>query len=76
MKYTITIEETVAKDFDIEADSAKEAYETAEQKYKSGEFVLDPGECQFRQMAITNPSEESTEWRELRNNNYLNAYSQ
>lgn len=76
MKYTITIEETVAKDFDIEVDSAEEAYETAEQKYKSGEFVLDPGECQFRQMAITNPSEESTEWRELRNNNYLNACSQ
>ena len=76
MKYTITIEETVAKDFDIEADSAEEAYETAEQKYKSGEFVLDPGECQFRQMAITNPSEESTEWREWRNNNYLNACSQ
>ena len=76
MKYTITIEETVAKDFDIEADSAEEAYETAEQKYKSGEFVLDPGECQFRQMAIMNPSEESTEWRELRNNNYLSAYSQ
>lgn len=73
MKYTITIEETVTKDFDIEADSAEEAYETAEQKYKSGEFVLDPGECQFRQMAITNPSKESTEWRELRNSNYLNT---
>ena len=29
MKYTITIEETVAKDFKIEADSANEAYETA-----------------------------------------------
>lgn len=76
MKYTITIEETVAKNFEIEANSADEAYETAEQKYKDGEFVLDPGECQFRQMAITNPSDESTEWRELRNNNYLNAYSQ
>ena len=76
MKYTITIEEICTKDFDIEADSAEEAYETAEQKYKSGEFVLDPGECQFRQMAITNPSEESTEWRELRNNNYINTYSQ
>lgn len=76
MKYTITIEETVAKDFEIEADSADEAYETAEQKYKSGEFVLDPGECQFRQMAITNPSKESTEWRELWNSNYLNTHSQ
>ena len=76
MKYTITIEETVAKNFEIEAENAEDAYKIAEHKYKSGEFVLDPGECQFRQMAITNPSEESTEWRELRNNDYLNAYSQ
>ena len=65
MKYTITIEETVAKDFEVEADSAEEAYETAEQKYKSGEFVLDPGECQFRQIAITAPNDEITEWREF-----------
>ncbi len=65
MKYTITIEETVAKGFEVEANSAEEAYETAEQKYKSGEFVLDPGECQFRQIAITRPSEEATEWREF-----------
>ena len=65
MKYTITIEETVAKDFEIEANSADEAYETAEQKYKDSEFALDPGECQFRQIAITNPSNEATEWREF-----------
>ncbi len=65
MKYTITIEETCAKDFEIEAESANEAYEMAEQKYKTGEFVLDPGECQFRQMAITKPSDEATEWREF-----------
>ncbi len=57
MKYTITIEEAVAKGFEVEADGAEEAYETAEQKYKSGEFVLDPGECQFRQIAITAPSD-------------------
>ena len=65
MKYTITIEETVAKDFEIEADSAEEAYEMAEQKYNSGEFVLDPGECQFRQMAVTAPNDEATEWKEF-----------
>lgn len=65
MKYTITIEETVAKDFEIEADNAEEAYETAEQKYKFGDFVLDPGECQFRQIAITKPDNECAEWREL-----------
>lgn len=44
MKYTITIEETVAKDFEIEAESAEEAYEIAEQKCKSGKFILDPDE--------------------------------
>jgi len=65
MKYTITIEETVAKDFEVKADSAEEAYKTANQKYKSGEFVLDPGECQFKQIAITAPNDEATEWKEF-----------
>ena len=65
MKYMITIEETCAKDFEIEASNANEAYEIAEQKYKSVEFVLDPGECQFRQIAITAPNDEITEWREF-----------
>lgn len=65
MKYTITIEEAVAKDFEVEADGAEEAYEIIEQKYKLGEFVLDPGECQFKQIAITAPSNEATEWREF-----------
>ena len=65
MKYTITIEETVAKDFEIEARDADEAYEIAERKYKSGDFVLDPGGCQFKQIAITKPSNECTEWREF-----------
>ena len=65
MKYTITIEETCTKDFEIEAGNAEEAYETVEQKYKSGEFVLDPGDCQFKQIAITKPSNEATEWREF-----------
>lgn len=65
MKYTITIEETVTKDFEVEANSANEAYEKAEQRYKDGEFVLDPGECQFRQIGITKPGDECTEWREF-----------
>lgn len=65
MKYTITIEETVARDFEVEANNANEVYETAEQKYKDGEFVLDPGECQFRQIVIMAPNDEATEWREF-----------
>lgn len=35
MKYTITIEETVAKDFEIEADSANETYEILSLIYTS-----------------------------------------
>ena len=65
MKYTITIEETCTKDFDIEAESAEEAYEIAEQNYRSGESILDPGERQFKRIAITAPSNETTEWREF-----------
>lgn len=65
MKYIITIEETCTKDFEIEAKSADGAYETVKQKYESDEFVLDLGECQFRQIAITKPSNESTERREF-----------
>lgn len=65
MKYTITIEETCTKDFDVEADSAEKAYKIAEYKYKSGEFVLHPGECQFKQIAITAPSNEATKWKEF-----------
>lgn len=65
MKYTIAIEETVAKDFEVEANDAEEANGIAEQKYNSGEFVLDPGECHFRQIAITKPNKEVAEWREF-----------
>ena len=65
MKYTITIEETVTKDFEVEANDAEEAYKIAERKYNSGEFVLHPGECQFKQIAITAPSNEATEWKEF-----------
>ena len=48
MKYQITIEETVAKDFWVEANSPEKAYEITARKYETGEFVLDPGDCQFR----------------------------
>ena len=43
MKYTITIEETCAKDFEIEADSADEAYEIAEQKIQEWRIYSRPG---------------------------------
>ena len=64
-KYTITIEEMVSENFEVEAATADEAMEIAERKYRDGEFVLEPGNLVCTQMAITNPSEEATEWVEI-----------
>lgn len=51
-KHIVTIEEHVAKDFAVYAESAEEALKIAEKKYKDCEFVLEPGEVQDRQMSI------------------------
>ena len=65
MKYTITIEETCAKDFEIDANSVEEVYDLVKRNYNINESALDPGECQFRQMAIMKSSAENTEWQEF-----------
>lgn len=44
MKYQVIIEETVSKTIEIEADSAQAARELAEDQYKMGTVVLEPGE--------------------------------
>ncbi len=64
-KFVIAIEETVAQEFEIIADTAEEAVEIAKEQYKKGIIVLSPGEAQFRQMAIVKPEKESTEWCEF-----------
>jgi hypothetical protein len=63
MKVLITIEETISDIFEIEADSVDEAMESAKQKYKSGEFVLEPGRVTSRMIqGMDENSEEGTEW--------------
>ena len=62
-KFIIAIEETVVQEFEVMAEDSIEALEIAEQKYRKGEFVLEPGEVQFRQMASV--GDEPTEWREF-----------
>ena len=64
-KFIIAIEETVVDTFEVEANSAEEAMEIAEENYGNGEFVLKPGEVTFKQMSVIKPSEESTEWVEF-----------
>lgn len=62
-KFIIAIEETVVQEFEVMADDSIEALEIAEEKYHKGEFVLEPGEVQFRQMASV--GDEPTEWMEF-----------
>ena len=64
-KYTIAIEETIVKEFEVFADNTVVAMRIAEKKYKEGDFILNPGEVQFTQMSVVNPSDETTEWCEF-----------
>lgn len=61
-KIEITIEETYVQSFDIMANSEEEAMELAEKMYKKGELVLEKGEVQHRQMAVTGGSMPSEWW--------------
>ena len=66
MKFKITIEEHVVETFNVEAENIDQAMEIAEEKYKNGEFVLEPGEVQTKlMMAATEDYEEYTEWVEF-----------
>ena len=64
-EFTIIIEEIVSQPFVVEAESAEEAMQTAEDKYHNGEFVLEPGALICKQMAIVEPDDEVTEWTEF-----------
>lgn len=64
-EFTIVIEETVSQPFVVVANDAEEAMKIAEDKYKNGEFVLEPGELVCKQMTIVSPDDELTEWTEF-----------
>lgn len=63
--FKIAIEETVVSEFEVIAENADKAMEIAEINYRKGKFVLEPGEVQFKQMAIVTPENEVSEWTEF-----------
>jgi hypothetical protein len=65
MKYKIVIEETVAQEFEVEADSKEQALEEAKQNYYNCNFVLEPGEVQYKQMAVVDNDIDEYEWIEF-----------
>lgn len=54
-KYIVSIEETVAQDFEVISDTAERALAIAKEQYRQGILVLSPGEAQYRKMAVVNP---------------------
>ena len=64
-KYTVVIEETIVEEFQVVAQTEKEALEIAHKKYKNNEFVLEHGEVQYVQMAVVKPQKEKIIWMEV-----------
>lgn len=66
IKFTVTIEETVSQSFEVYAEDLNTAMKTAAQKYRNGEFVLEPGEILGKQMSVYDSRDGSyTEWVEF-----------
>ena len=64
MKITVTIEEHISQAFEVEADTIEEAMEIAEDKYRSGEFVLE-NPCITAKLMMAENNYEATEWEEF-----------
>ena len=65
-KFKITIEEMFSDQFEIEAETMEEAMEIAEEQYKEGFLVLEPGNLVAKQMCGEDPDTgDCTEWTEF-----------
>ena len=64
-EFIIAIEETVVEEFKVMANNEKEAMKIAFEKYKNKEFILEPGETQYAQMAVVSPIRKIVEWIEI-----------
>ena len=64
MKFTVTIEEHISQAFEVEADTIEEAMQIAEDKYRSGEFVLE-NPCVTAKLMMAENNYEATEWEEF-----------
>ena len=64
-EYKVIIEETVSKDFIVAAESAEAARKIAEEKYKSCEFVLEPGNLISKRIAILSSMSDNAKWSEF-----------
>jgi len=64
-KYRIVIEETISEEFEIQATSEEEAISKAINEYHEGNFVLSPGNVEYRQIAVIGEDDEIKDWIEF-----------
>lgn len=63
--YRVIIEETISKEFELDAENADCAVYKAIELYKDGEFVLDSENVTNRQIALIDDNEEIGDWIEI-----------
>lgn len=63
-KYRVIIEEVISKEFEVLATSREEAISKAVKFYESGEFVLNPGNVEHRQISVVDDCGQS-DWIEF-----------
>ncbi len=64
-KYRIVIEETISEEFEIQATSEEEAISKAINECHEGNFVLSPGNVEYRQIAVIGEDDEIKDWIEF-----------
>jgi len=63
--YRVIIEEIMSEEFELDAESEKEAISKAMDAYKSGEFVLEPGNFEYAQLKVIDENDKCSEWIEI-----------
>ncbi len=53
-KFCVVIEETISEEFEIDAETKEDAISKAIEKYKSGEFILSPGNLESKKISADN----------------------
>jgi hypothetical protein len=65
LKSIVCIEEIISQEFEVIHAASEDPLKIADAKYYAGEFGLSPGEVSYKKIAVVNPPERETEWREF-----------